>query len=156
MSPEQGVRWHAGNQKMWIHTETRTWHDKNIQMLSTLVLNFFKYFNLLVGYNMWYLLFQLPLFWRYQCESELLQKPFNNFAIELQVLLQYKVLFTTKHSKLMSRNYLYEHHRHNIQKSEAQNSQLAPVIPRWHLGTGTPKNATGTQDSSKSFVEFYS
>ena len=28
---EQGVPWHSGNYKVWIHSETRRWHDKNIQ-----------------------------------------------------------------------------------------------------------------------------
>ena len=28
---EQGVPWHSGNYREWIHSETRTWHDKNIQ-----------------------------------------------------------------------------------------------------------------------------
>ena len=28
---EQGVPWHSGNYRIWIHSETRTWHDKNIQ-----------------------------------------------------------------------------------------------------------------------------
>ena len=28
---EQGVPWHSGNYRAWIHSETRTWHDKNIQ-----------------------------------------------------------------------------------------------------------------------------
>ena len=28
---EQGVPWHSGNYGVWIHSETRTWHDKNIQ-----------------------------------------------------------------------------------------------------------------------------
>ena len=28
---EQGVPWHSGNYSVWIHSETRTWHDKNIQ-----------------------------------------------------------------------------------------------------------------------------
>ena len=27
----QGVPWHSGNYRVWIHSETRTWHDKNIQ-----------------------------------------------------------------------------------------------------------------------------
>ena len=27
----QGVRWHSYNYRVWIHPETRTWHDKNIQ-----------------------------------------------------------------------------------------------------------------------------
>ena len=34
---EQGVPWHSGNNRVWIHSETRTWHD-NIQ-LKGLVLN---------------------------------------------------------------------------------------------------------------------
>ena len=29
---EQGVPWHSGNYRVWIHSETRTWHDKNIQL----------------------------------------------------------------------------------------------------------------------------
>ena len=28
---EQGVLWHSGNYGVWIHCETRSWHDKNIQ-----------------------------------------------------------------------------------------------------------------------------
>ena len=28
---EQGVLWHSGNYRVWIHPEKRTWHDKNIQ-----------------------------------------------------------------------------------------------------------------------------
>ena len=28
---EQGVPWHSGNYRVWIHFETRTWHDKNTQ-----------------------------------------------------------------------------------------------------------------------------
>ena len=31
---EQGIAWHSGNYRGWIHCETRTWHDKNIQPLS--------------------------------------------------------------------------------------------------------------------------
>ena len=29
---EQGVSWHSGNYRVWIHSETRTWHDKNKQL----------------------------------------------------------------------------------------------------------------------------
>ena len=28
---EQGVPWHSENYRAWIHSETHTWHDKNIQ-----------------------------------------------------------------------------------------------------------------------------
>ena len=27
---KQGVPWHSGNYRVWIHSETRTWHGKNI------------------------------------------------------------------------------------------------------------------------------
>ena len=27
---EQGVPWHSGKYRVWIHSKTRTWHDKNI------------------------------------------------------------------------------------------------------------------------------
>ena len=29
---KQGVPWHSGNYRLWIHSETRTWHGKNIQI----------------------------------------------------------------------------------------------------------------------------
>ena len=29
---EQGVPWHSANFRVWIHSETRMWHDKNIQL----------------------------------------------------------------------------------------------------------------------------
>ena len=32
---EQGVPWHSGNYRVWIHSETRTWHNKNIQLISS-------------------------------------------------------------------------------------------------------------------------
>ena len=35
---EQGVSWHSGNYKVWIHSETRTWHDKNIQSIRLVLL----------------------------------------------------------------------------------------------------------------------
>ena len=28
---EQGVPWHSSNYVVWIHSETHSWHDKNIQ-----------------------------------------------------------------------------------------------------------------------------
>ena len=28
---KQGIPWHSGNYRVWIHSETRIWHDKNIQ-----------------------------------------------------------------------------------------------------------------------------
>ena len=35
---EQGVPWHSGNYRMWIQSETRTWHDKNIQSIGLMLL----------------------------------------------------------------------------------------------------------------------
>ena len=31
---EQGVPCHSGNYRVWIHSETHMWHDKNIQLTS--------------------------------------------------------------------------------------------------------------------------
>ena len=31
---EQGVPWHSGNYRVWIRSETRTWHDRNIQSVT--------------------------------------------------------------------------------------------------------------------------
>ena len=36
---EQRVPWHSGNYRVWIHSETRTWHDKNIQFFQTFYKN---------------------------------------------------------------------------------------------------------------------
>ena len=33
---EQGVLRHSGNYRVWIHSETRRWHDKNIQSMGVL------------------------------------------------------------------------------------------------------------------------
>ena len=30
---DQGYPWHSGNYSVWIHSETRTWHEKNIQSI---------------------------------------------------------------------------------------------------------------------------
>ena len=30
---EQGVPWHSGNYRVWIHSEMHMWHDKNIQSI---------------------------------------------------------------------------------------------------------------------------
>ena len=32
---EQGVPWHSGNCRKWIHSEMRAWHNKNIQLRAT-------------------------------------------------------------------------------------------------------------------------
>ena len=40
---ENGVIWHSGIYRVWIHSETRTWHDKNMQWkLSWLILESIK------------------------------------------------------------------------------------------------------------------
>ena len=38
---EQGVPWHSGNYRVWIHSETRMWHNNNIQLV-LLCLNVIK------------------------------------------------------------------------------------------------------------------
>ena len=42
---EQGVPWHSGKYRVWIHSQTRTWHDKNIQSGEQMLQNihFFSY-----------------------------------------------------------------------------------------------------------------
>ena len=43
---EEGVPWYAVNYRVWIHSETRTWHDINIQsgmFLVTRPLRFWKH-----------------------------------------------------------------------------------------------------------------
>ena len=41
---EQVVPWHSGNCRVWIHSETRTWHDKSIQSIwdSNMRISFWK------------------------------------------------------------------------------------------------------------------
>ena len=42
---EQGVPWHSGNYRVWIRSETRTWHDNNIQSFSVKLQIFYLCFN---------------------------------------------------------------------------------------------------------------
>ena len=35
---EQGVPWYSGNFRVWIHSETRTWHDNTIQSIELLLM----------------------------------------------------------------------------------------------------------------------
>ena len=41
---EQGVPWHSGSYRVWIHSETCTWHDKNIQS-DTLIIAIYTWRN---------------------------------------------------------------------------------------------------------------
>ena len=36
---KQGASWHSGNYRVWIHSETCMWHDKNIQSGYRLLVN---------------------------------------------------------------------------------------------------------------------
>ena len=36
----QGIPWHSGNYRVWIHSKTRTWHNNNIQLRRSKVFNF--------------------------------------------------------------------------------------------------------------------
>ena len=56
---EQGVPWHSGNYRVWIHSEMRTWHDKNIQYLE---INFCYNFRLWQGGQLVFNLWTLELF----------------------------------------------------------------------------------------------
>ena len=31
---EEGVPWHSGNYRVWVNSKTRTWHDKNMSLMS--------------------------------------------------------------------------------------------------------------------------
>ena len=37
---KQGVPWDSGNYRVWIHTETRTWHDNNLQFGYYFIISF--------------------------------------------------------------------------------------------------------------------
>ena len=41
---EQGLPWHSGNNRVWIQSKTRTWHDQNIQQ-NEKSFRFFKCYN---------------------------------------------------------------------------------------------------------------
>ena len=41
---EKGVPWHSGNYIVWIHSETCTWHEKNIQLPYLLFISWNIYF----------------------------------------------------------------------------------------------------------------
>ena len=57
---KQGVPWHSGSYKVWIHSETRTWQDKNIQSVKTWILQHHylsqlkMYFSLVLFHRVFY------------------------------------------------------------------------------------------------------
>ena len=50
---KQGVLSHSGNYGLWIHSEARTWHDKNIQLKKVIfaIYSLSIYFSLLLDYT---------------------------------------------------------------------------------------------------------
>ena len=50
-SKQQGVPWHSGNYRVWIHSETHTWHDKSIQSNAPYRKVLTTQFNHLASYN---------------------------------------------------------------------------------------------------------
>ena len=50
---EQGVHWHSGNCRVWIHSQTRTWHDKNIQSNASCIQVLTTQFNHLESLAKW-------------------------------------------------------------------------------------------------------
>ena len=50
---EQGVHWHSGNCRVWIHSQTRTWHDKNIQSNASCIQVLTTQFNHLESLTKW-------------------------------------------------------------------------------------------------------
>ena len=50
---KQGVPWHSGNYRVWIHSVMRTWHDKNIQSMSFCSPWFLLFFFLRSSYTSW-------------------------------------------------------------------------------------------------------
>ena len=47
---EQGIPWHSDSYRMWIHSGTRTWYDKNIQSINYILSLFFDIFNFIFKY----------------------------------------------------------------------------------------------------------
>ena len=43
---KQRVPWHSGNYRVWIHSETRKWHDKNIHFLMLKISSWYMFFSL--------------------------------------------------------------------------------------------------------------
>ena len=52
---EQGVPWHSGKYRVWIHSEMRMWHDKNIQSKARYTWELMEEFKSLLN--------NLPLLW---------------------------------------------------------------------------------------------
>ena len=48
---EQGVPWHSGNYRVWIYSKTRTWHNKNIQSVASLLQKSLKNINIINQYQ---------------------------------------------------------------------------------------------------------
>ena len=45
---KQGVPWHSGNYRVWIHSETRKWHNNNIQLYQSIQQRFLQILHVIV------------------------------------------------------------------------------------------------------------
>ena len=45
---EEGIPWHSGKYRVWIHSETRTWHDKNLQSIPLSHIEDYRCLNIVV------------------------------------------------------------------------------------------------------------
>ena len=91
---EQGVPWHSDNYRVWIRSEMRTWHDKNIQLKTYWDVNICK--NDHAGGPLRILHWHLPTIW--VCYSKIFYESFllsaffisNAFKTPTKDLFAYK------------------------------------------------------------------
>ena len=76
---EQGFSWHSGNYRMWIHSETYTWHDNNIHSVK-ISLSAFMCANAFLYFVMSYF-FSVKLIFFSKFMALLLLNSANNTAI---------------------------------------------------------------------------
>ena len=48
---EQGVPWHSGIYRMWSHSKTRTWHDKNTKSRKNALRTLGEFFEIIRNYS---------------------------------------------------------------------------------------------------------
>ena len=115
---EQGVPWHSGNYRVWIHSKTRMWHDKNVQPK---VIIFSRTF----GPNFQQILYHI---WT--------QKSVPSIFFQRSVLTYHKLSHkTTKTVWVLLKNWFQIDDCHTLQKESltyGQHSNFAPCV-QWVL-----------------------
>ena len=88
---EQDVPWHSGSYRVWIHCETRTWHDNNVQPRKSVIANVLSNHNVsfkltaedifqLITYSLTNIVYLINV-WQYECLTQYIEQHGQAFGL---------------------------------------------------------------------------